>query len=134
MNILSLLKDVFPGRFSNTCPAAIELHATLNLTQGCFEKAGITPDSYSEREELPTFKELKGQLLLADRGYYSGSYIHELDKAGGFYVLRAKGLKAVRVHNAFKQNGQELTGSHSPKLCELLPKLPKNDIIDMNVS
>ncbi|WP_165727385.1 IS4 family transposase [Pseudoalteromonas sp. 31A1] len=128
------LKDVFPGRFSNTCPAAIELHATLNLTQGCFEKAAITPDSYSEREELPTFKELKGQLLLADRGYYSGSYIHELDKAGGFYVLRAKGLKAVRVHNAFKQNGQELTGSHSPKLCELLPELPKNDLIDMNVS
>ncbi|WP_350608611.1 transposase, partial [Pseudoalteromonas sp. MER144-MNA-CIBAN-0113] len=37
-------------------------------------------------------------------------------------------------HNAFKQNGQELTGSHSPKLCELLPELPKNDLIDMNVS
>jgi len=55
------LRDVFPGRFSNTCPVAIELHATLNLTQGCFEKSCITPDSYSERGELPTLEELKGQ-------------------------------------------------------------------------
>lgn len=127
------LKKFFPGRFSNTCPAAIELHATLNLTQGCFEKAGITPDSYSERDELPEFNELKNQLLLADRGYYSANYIHQLNKMGGFYILRAKGLKVVRVHAAFKLNGEELTGNTAPKLCELLPKLPKNNLIDMNV-
>lgn len=52
---------------------------------------------------------------------------------GGFYILRAKGLKAVRVHAAFKQNGEELTGNTAQKLCELLPKLPKNNLIDMNI-
>jgi len=63
-------KDIYPGRFSHTCPAAIELHVTLDLKKGCFERASITPDSYSERNELPTLASLEGQLLLADRGDY----------------------------------------------------------------
>jgi len=127
------LKNVYPGRFSNTCPAAIELHATLNLSQGCFEKAGITPDSFSERGELPELDELKGQLLLADRGYYSGSYICELDKAGGHYVLRAKGLKTVKVHNAYLKDGENLVVKQIIKLCELAPSFPQNDLIDMDI-
>lgn len=127
------LKDEYPGRFTNTCPAAIELHATLNLTQGCFEKASITPDSFSERDELPELEALKGQLLLADRGYYSGSYIHNLTKAGGYYVLRAKGLKVVKVHKAYLQNGKEFTIEAPVKLCELMPKFPKKDLIDMDI-
>jgi DDE family transposase len=127
------LKAVYPGRFSNTCPAAIELHTTLNLTQGCFEQASITPDSFPEREELPALESLQGQLLLADRGYYSGRFISDLNQAGGYYVLRAKGLKTVRVHQAISKSGQALTGKTTPKLCDVIDRLPKNDLIDMDI-
>jgi len=127
------LRDIYPGRFSNTCPAAIELHATLNLTQGCFERAGITPDSFPERDELPELSELKGQLLLGDRGYYSGAYILTLDSAGGFYILRAKGLKAVKVHQAYPNEGKNLVTGTPVRLCELVKKLPKDNLIDMDI-
>ena len=127
------LKDVYPGRFTNTCPAAIELHATLNLMQGCFEKASITADSFPEREELPALDTLQGQLLLADRGYYSGTFIADLDQAGGYYVLRAKGLKTVRDHRAIRQSGKEISVRKRPKLCELRGRLPKRDLIDMDI-
>ncbi len=83
------LSNVWPGRFTKISPAAVELHATINLKSGSFEKAGITPDTFSESAEMPTVEELKGNLFLADRGYYSGSFIAQLDKVGGYYVLRA---------------------------------------------
>jgi len=127
------LKDIYPGRFSNTCPAAIELHVTLNLKKGCFEQSSITPDSFSERNELPTLDSLKGQLLLADRGYYSAKYIKALDEIGGYFVLRAKGLKTIPVSLALLLNGKNLIKKNTVKLCELMAILPKNDLIDMDV-
>jgi len=75
------LKNVWPGRFKKISPAAVELHATINLKSGSFEQATITPDTFSERAEMPTLEELKDNLFLADRGYYSGNFIVQLDKA-----------------------------------------------------
>ncbi len=73
-----------------------------------FESASLTPDTFSERGEMPTLMGLKGNLFLADRGYYYADFILELNKAGGYYVLRAKGLKRVLIHSALRQDGQQL--------------------------
>jgi len=127
------LKNIYPGRFSNTCPAAIELHVTLDLKKGCFEKTSITPDSFSERNELPTLDSLKGQLLLADRGYYSAKFIKELDSFGGYFVLRAKGLKTILVSSALLLSDKNLIGKKPMKLCDVIKKLPKKGLVDMDV-
>lgn len=37
------LKSIWPGRFTKISLAAIELHATINLHNGSFEQATITP-------------------------------------------------------------------------------------------
>ena len=42
------LSHVWPGRFTKISPAAVELHATINLKSGGFERATITPDTFSE--------------------------------------------------------------------------------------
>ncbi len=69
------LKKNYPGRFTAISPAAVELHVTYDLKTGGIEKSTLTPDSFSERAELPDVHELENQLLSGDRGYYSGQLI-----------------------------------------------------------
>ncbi len=127
------LCNVWPGRFTTISPAAIELHAVINLKNGSFEQATITPDSYSERGEMPAVEELKNVLYLADRGYYSGRFITKLDKAGGYYVLRAKGLKRVLISRAVRADGSELLKNKATELKLLEKRLPKRQAVDMDV-
>lgn len=127
------LKKVWPGRFTKISPAAIELHATINLKSGSFEQASITPDTFSERGEMPGMNELKGNLFLADRGYYSGEFIVKLDKAGGYYVLRAKGLKRVIISSATRADGKILIKDKAIELSKLQTRLPKRQAVDMDV-
>jgi len=61
-------------------------------------------------------EDLKGHLFLADRGYYSADFVIQLDEAGGFYVLRAKGLKKVLIHKAIREDGKELIKIKHPQL------------------
>jgi len=127
------LKNVWPGRFTKISPGAVELHATINLKTGSFEQASITPDSFSERAEMPTVEELRGNLFLADRGYYSGKFIVQLNKAGGYYVLRAKGLKRVLILSAVRADGKQRVKKKTPELSTLQKRLPKRQAVDMDV-
>ncbi len=127
------LSHIWPGRFTKISPAAVELHATINLKSGSFEQATITPDTFSERAEIPGVEELKGNLFLADRGYYSGEFIIRLDKAGGYYVLRAKGLKRVLISSAVRADGKQLVKKRAPELATLQKRLPKRQAVDMDV-
>lgn len=127
------LKNIWPGRFTKTSPAAVELHAVIDLKKGSFENASITPDTFSERAEMPSVEELKNTLYLADRGYYSGDFILKLDRAGGYYVLRAKGLKRVLIHSAIQEDGKQLIKKKSPKLSVLQNRLPRRQAVDMDV-
>jgi len=127
------LKKQWPGRFTKISPAAIELHATINLKSGSFEQAIITPDTFSERGEIPTLEELNGNLFLADRGYYSGEFITKLDKAGGYYVLRAKGLKRVIISSAIRADGKKIVKKKPIELAKLQKRLPKRQGVDMDV-
>ena len=126
------LKHEWPGRFRKISPAAVELHATINLKSGSFEKATITPDTFSERAEIPAIDELKDTLFLADRGYYSGDFIVKLDKGGGYYVLRAKGLKRVLISTAIRADGKFLV-KKGAQLSKLQTRLPKRQAVDMDV-
>jgi Transposase DDE domain len=103
------LQKEYPGRFAKISPAAVELHVTYDLKKGAIEKSVLTPDSFSERAELPYACTLKNQLLLGDRGYYSGKLLSEIDRHGGYYILRAMRLSKIQVHQARKENGQYIT-------------------------
>jgi hypothetical protein len=82
------LRDVFPGRFTTSEPAAIELHATYS---GFFDEVctvQIAPDKEAERQFLPAASTLKDRLLLADRGYPGVDYFEAVDEAGGAFIMR----------------------------------------------
>jgi hypothetical protein len=83
-----ILRNAFPGRFTTTDPAAIELHATYSGFRDNVSVVTLAPDKEAERQFLPEPKELCGKLLLADRGYPSTEYFHEVHKAGGAFIVR----------------------------------------------
>lgn len=62
------LRSVFPGRFNKIKPAAVEIHATYSGLSDQVIRATVTPDTFSERAELPSLDWLRGKLLMADRG------------------------------------------------------------------
>ena len=49
----------------------------------------LTPDTFTERAELPPAESLRGDLLLADRGYFERAYLRNVDRHGGHFLIRA---------------------------------------------
>lgn len=115
------LKEHFPGRFNTVKPAAVELHATLDLLTETLTKVSLAPDTESERAFLPEPASLAGTLLLADRGYPSFSYLKEVEEAGGFFVMRAKGNLKSWVLATFK-DGQLIELDEAVSLPEYIER------------
>lgn len=86
--IKDALASVFPGRFKRNSPAAVELHASISGFRDEVFSIALAPDKKPERPFLPKPKELKGKLLLADRGYCSIGFFHEVDRQGGHFIIR----------------------------------------------
>ena len=125
--IKDALKEVFPGRFKKVKPAAVELHATLDLLDESLSKVTLTADTASERAALPNASSLGGCLLLADRGYFDRDYLLELTEAGASFVIRApKGLNP-KVLEAFDAQGQRIR-----RFCGK-PLIAKRGAVDLRV-
>ena len=124
-------KRCFPGRFKKVKPAAVELHATLDLLDESLSKVTLTADTASERAALPKASSLGGSLLLADRGYFDRDYLSELTKAGASFVIRApKGLNP-KVLEAFDAKGQRIRQFCGKPLKTL--RIAKRGAVDLQV-
>lgn len=101
------LADVFPGRFTKISPGAVEIHCTYSLREGQPESIAIAPDKEGERQFLPSPEELKGKLLLVDRGYLSYPYFEEVKAAGGDFIGRARDRrfspKILKCYRGFRE-------------------------------
>jgi hypothetical protein len=82
------LQSVFPGRFTATSPAAVEIHATMSVLTDQPVRVSIAPDAQGERDFLPEPEELQGKLFLADRGYMDLAFCTAVARAGGSFVVR----------------------------------------------
>ena len=97
--INDLLKSIFPGRFTNTAPAAIELHVYFSLRYGSFHGVDLAADTVSEYKFMPQATEyrLANTLSLFDRGYNSLDHAHDIEEAQGFFMIRMKENMTPRV-------------------------------------
>lgn len=130
----SKLKKIFKGRFTKKNPAAVEIHATLNLFNGSVEHATLTSDSASERAELPLPELLTGCLLLADRGYPDLQYFRELNKQGGYFIMRYQTGINPLINKIFSPSGEEMLTQYEGKtLKEIVKRLPKKKSCDLEV-
>ncbi|MGZ9275453.1 MAG: IS4 family transposase, partial [Nitrospira sp.] len=86
--IHAALAGVFPGRRTTISPAAVELHAMMSLWSDQPLVLFVAPDTAGERDYLPQPADLKGRLLIGDRGYQSVDYCRKVDAEGGYVLIR----------------------------------------------
>ena len=102
------LAEVFPGRFNAVSPAAVELHCTMDVLQDAPITIVLSPDTDAEHDYLPEPETLKGDVFLADRGYLDLAYLRDLDRHGGFFIVRGKAGLNPHVIDAFREDGKRI--------------------------
>jgi hypothetical protein len=127
------LAHVFPGRFNTVSPAAVELHCTMDLLQDAPLTIALSPDTDSEHNYRPEPESLRGDLLLADRGYLDLTYLRDIDRHGGFFIMRSKAGLNPRVMDAYREDGQRLKSCQDRDLQALTSKFPKQQRCELEV-
>src|SRR5213078_239186 len=128
------LREVFPGRFKAVKPAAVELHATMDLLCDAPTTVVLTPDTTNEQAFLPEPATLTGSLLLADRGYIDLGYLRRVAQARGFFIIRAKAGMNPQVVEAFREDGKRLRSLRNKPLQAIHAKLPKRQRVELVVT
>jgi hypothetical protein len=100
------LHQVFPGRFSAVKPAAVELHCPMDVLRDAPLTIVLSPDTDSEHAYLPAPASLKGRVFLADRGYLNLTYLSDVARHGGFFMVRAQAGLNPLVINAYREDGK----------------------------
>src|SRR5213080_558030 len=127
------LADVFPGRFNAVSPAAVELHCTMDLLQDAPIIIALSPDTDSEHDYRPEPKSLRGDLFLADRGYLDLAYLRDIDRHGGFFIVRSKEGLNPRVIDAYREDGQRLKSCQDRDFQAIIAKFPKRQRSELDV-
>ena len=127
------LAHVFPGRFNAVSPAAVELHCTLDLLQDAPITIALSPDTDSEHDYRPEPESLRGDLLLADRGYLDLTYLRDIERHGGFFIVRSKSDLNPRVIDAYREDGQRLKSCQDREFQAIISKFPKQQRAELEV-
>lgn len=126
------LCDAFPGRFTSTNPAAVELHATMSLFHDNLTAVTITADSQCERHYTPDPKELCQKLFMGDRGFDSTDFMKAIDQNCGSFLIRIRStLKPTVVK--IRRLGRRYRRLEGQKLDKVLKAVPKSKLLDMQV-
>jgi hypothetical protein len=126
------LAEVFAGRFTKVSPAAVELHCTMSLYADNLVTVTLTGDAECERHYLPEPKELKGKLLMIDRGYDGTTYLMRVDEEGGSFIVRIRKSHNPMVINIYRR-GERYRKLEGKQLSAVLRRLPRDKIFDMDV-
>jgi putative transposase len=82
------LRPVWKGTRRNSAKAALKLHAWVRVFTGELVKARITADAYADSKAFGIDQNLRGVLVLFDRGYASPSLWRRIDSVGGYFLCR----------------------------------------------
>jgi hypothetical protein len=126
------LVESFPGRFTQVSPAAVELHTTLSLFYDNFTCVTAAADKESERHFLPAPSELRDQLFLADRGYDSVSFMQDIERGSGHFLIRLRANlnpRVIKIH----RHGSRYRSLEGQLLSAVIQQLPKGKRHDIDV-
>ena len=127
------LAERFPGRFNAVSPAAVELHCTLDLLHDAPIVMALSPDTDSEHDYRPEPESRRGDVLLADRGYLDLTYLRDLDRHGGFFIMRGKAGLNPRVIDAYREDGQRIKSCQERDFQAITSKFPNQQRAELEV-
>ena len=119
------LMHYFPGRFNVHNPAAVELHVTYDVFKGQPQSVTLTEDIAPERDYLPSASSLAGCLFMADAGYFSKTYIHKLQNACAYFI--------IRMGNRVNPMAVCTKSQQTKPLQTWLKELPSTGVLDLDV-
>jgi len=93
----------------------------------------LSPDTDSEHDYRPEPERLRGDLLLADRGYLDLTYLRDIDRHGGFFMMRSKAGLNPRVIDAHREDGQRLKSCQERDFQAIISKFPKQQRAELEV-
>jgi hypothetical protein len=131
--VKSTLKKVFPGRFTKTSPAAVELHVSMELLSEGVETVTLTPDKESEVHNVPALNTMRGGLFLGDRMFFIKAYLAQILAHGGHFIVKAKGIINPIIRSAYTLEGGELKRFGNQPLKSLKSKVSKYKALDLEV-
>lgn len=126
------LRKIFGGRFTKVRPAAVELHVLMSLRRDQVVRVAVAPDTQGERDFLPAPAQLRGKLLMADRGYQDLAYWAQVDASGGFFLMRAKCNLNPRIVRICASSRSERRRFEGKRLQQVLHRLPQRRL-DLDV-
>jgi Transposase DDE domain len=127
------LAEVVPGRFNAVSPAAVELHCTLDVLQDAPITIALSPDTDAEHDYRPEPESLRGDVFLADRGSLDLTYLRDIDRHGGFFIVRSKSNLHPRVIDAYREDGQRLKSCQERDFQAITSKFPKQPRAELAV-
>lgn len=128
-----LMSAYYPGRFTNTSPAAVELHVFYSLRHASILCAHLAPDSVSEYDFMPTANSahLANTLSLFDRGYGSLERLHVLEQEKGYFICRMKDCITPCILAAYDGNHRRIISFENQLLKHIV--LKRNHDYELNV-
>ena len=129
----SALAGTFPGRFTHSAPAAVELHVDLDLMSEMANQVVLSADKETERQFLPEVEDVAGGLLLGDAGYFGKAYLRSLDQAGGSFIVRGTANLNPVILAAVGPDGGEIKRFINQRLKAVKSRLSKIEWVDMTV-
>lgn len=128
------LNTVYPGRFSEVSPAAVELHVTLDLLSESPRAVTLTPDTDAEvHYYAPEAGSVVGGLLLDDRMFFIKHYLADIAARGGHFLVKAKGTLNPLIRRATCADGGEIKAWSGKRLKAVVGKLRRHRTVDLDV-
>jgi Transposase DDE domain len=131
--VKSTLKKSFPGRFTKTSPAAVELHVSMELFSEGVDTVTLTPDKESEVHHAPAPNTMRGGLFLGDRMFFIKAYLAQIIAHGGSFIVKAKGIINPIIRHAYTLEGGDLKRFGNQPLKSLKSKVSKYKALDLEV-
>ncbi len=104
----------------------------MSLLNESVGQVTLTADTAPERPHLPSPEALRDDLRLADRGYFDREYLGAVDRAGGYFVMRASASVNPKVQGAYPWEGEALEGWSGQLLKQGIPS--KGETVDLDVA
>src|SRR5688572_21469934 len=105
----------------------------MDLLRGAPMIITLSPDTDSEHDYRPAPESLRGDLLLADRGYLDLTYLRDIARHGGCFLVRGKAGLNPHVINAYREDGQRLKSCQDRDCQAIISKFPKQQRAELEV-
>lgn len=129
LRLHDLLKTTYAACRTNHTQAAAKLHVVLSVLGVSEQRVKLTEERTRESKVWTIGEWVKGRLLLFDLGFFKYALFDRIDRFGGFFISRLKGLCNPIIVAVHCGQGETLIGQQLKTVLTFI----RRDILDVEV-